>query len=64
MDSGQGSDPGQWAAGYSLAFSIFLLAGKTVGKLTAIIGEQFDDLDRTGGLHFGQEADTAAIEIA
>ena len=51
------------AAGYPLAFLIFLLAGKTVGKLTAIIGKQLDDLDRAGSPHLGQEVDTAAVGL-
>ena len=49
------------ATGYSLAVVIFLLAGKAVGELAAIIGEQFDDLDGTRRLHLGQEFDAAAL---
>ena len=51
------------AAGYSLAVLILFLAGKAVGKLTAIIGDQLDDLDRTGRLHFRQEVNTAVIRL-
>ena len=49
------------AAGYFLTVVIFLFAGKAVGKLAAIIGEQFDDLDRTRRLHLGEEVDAAAF---
>ncbi len=49
------------AAGYALAVGIFFLAGKSVCKLTAIIGEQLDDLVWAGCLYLGQKVDTAAL---
>ena len=39
------------------------LAGESIGKLAAVIGEQFADLDGTGGFYFDQEIDTAAVGL-
>jgi hypothetical protein len=44
-------------------FRIFFLAGKAVGELAAILGEQLDDGDRTGVVELDQEIDAAAVGL-
>ena len=51
-----------FAGWYPVAVFILFPAGEAC-KLTAVIGEQFDDFDRTGRLDFGQEIDTAAVGL-
>lgn len=40
-----------------------VLAGDTIGELATVIREQFTDLDRTGGFHFGKEIDTVSLGL-
>lgn len=42
-------------------FFLAALAGETICKLAAVIGQQFDEFDRTCFRHFGQEIDADAI---
>jgi hypothetical protein len=50
---------------HMLPAGLFLLAlaGEAIGELAAIVGEQFLDFDRTGGLYFGKKVDTAALGL-
>lgn len=52
------------AAGNPVAgFRVLFLAGKAVGELAAIVGEQLDDGDRTGFVELDQEVNAAAVGL-
>ena len=52
------------AAGNPVAgFRVLFLAGKAVGELAAIVGEQLDDGDPTGFVVLDQEVGAAAVGL-
>jgi len=51
------------AANPVAGFRVFFLAGKALGELAAIVGEQLDDGDRTGFIEHDQEVGPAAAGL-